>query len=80
VTELAFELDARITVDEFRTLNRCLDNAIAEAVAEYARIRKQSMTDEKAERVGAAPIRGSTGARHERTVKRLNALIERFLA
>jgi hypothetical protein len=25
-----------IQVDEFRTLNRCLDNGIADAVAEYA--------------------------------------------
>jgi signal transduction histidine kinase len=37
VTNLAFETDAAITVDEFRTFNRCLDNAIAGAVTEYAR-------------------------------------------
>ena len=36
VTELAFEQNALITVDEFRTLNRCLDNAIADAVTAYA--------------------------------------------
>lgn len=30
VTELAFEDGAAIQVDEFRTLNRCLDNAIAD--------------------------------------------------
>lgn len=35
VTDLAFERDAPFTVDEFRTLNRCLDNAIADAVAEF---------------------------------------------
>lgn len=35
ITDLAFETDAQIAVDEFRTLNRCLDNAIAGAVAEY---------------------------------------------
>jgi signal transduction histidine kinase len=36
ITDLAFESDARIEVDEFRTLNRCLDNAIANAVTEFA--------------------------------------------
>ena len=36
VTELAFEQNAPITVDEFHTLNRCLDNAIADAVTAYA--------------------------------------------
>jgi signal transduction histidine kinase len=36
VTQLAGEMGASIKVDEFRTLNRCLDNAIAGAVAEYA--------------------------------------------
>ena len=35
VTNLAFAKAAPITVDEFRTLNRCLDNAIAAAVVEY---------------------------------------------
>jgi signal transduction histidine kinase len=37
VTNLAFETGAPIAVDEFRTLNRCLDNAIAGAVTEYTR-------------------------------------------
>jgi signal transduction histidine kinase len=36
VTNLAFESGASIEVDEFRTFNRCLDNAIAGAVTEYA--------------------------------------------
>ena len=31
VTELATEQDKSISTDEFRTLNRCLDDAIAEA-------------------------------------------------
>ena len=53
VTELAFELDAKITVEEFHTLNRCLDNAIAEAVTEYGRVREQSLSDQGTERVGA---------------------------
>src|SRR4029078_7175039 len=36
ITDLGFEVKAGIDVSEFRTLNRCLDNAIAEAVAEFA--------------------------------------------
>ncbi len=35
VTDLAFEQDEPISTDEFRTLNRCLDNAIAIAVTEF---------------------------------------------
>ena len=35
ITDLAFELKESVEVDEFRTLNRCLDNAIAMAVTEY---------------------------------------------
>ena len=34
ITDLGVELDEPFTVDEFRTLNRCLDNAIADAVWE----------------------------------------------
>jgi signal transduction histidine kinase len=36
VTNHAYETNASIEITEFRTLNRCLDNAIAAAVAEYA--------------------------------------------
>jgi signal transduction histidine kinase len=36
ITDLAFELDTPIATDEFRTLNRCLDNGIADAVTEYS--------------------------------------------
>jgi signal transduction histidine kinase len=35
VTDLAFERNAPIAVGEFRTLNRCLDDAIADAVTEF---------------------------------------------
>jgi hypothetical protein len=35
VTSLAVEQRAAISPDEFRTLNRCLDNAIADAVTAY---------------------------------------------
>ncbi len=36
ITELAFEREAPIAIDEFKTLNRCLDNAIADAVTEFS--------------------------------------------
>ena len=36
ITDLAFELSAPIEIDEFRTLNRCLDNGIADAVTEFS--------------------------------------------
>jgi hypothetical protein len=36
IADLAFERGVPIEIDEFRTLNRCLDNAIADAVTEYA--------------------------------------------
>ena len=52
VTELAFELNAKISVDEFQTLNRCLDDAIAQAVTEYGRMREQALTDQGVERSG----------------------------
>ena len=45
ITELAVELDAPIRTDDFRTLNRCLDDAIAGAVTEYGRGRNQSGID-----------------------------------
>jgi signal transduction histidine kinase len=52
VTELAIEAEAPITTEEFKTLNRCLDTAIAEAVTEHARITAQSRSHEESERVG----------------------------
>lgn len=42
ITDLAFERDAPFTVSEFRTLNRCLDNAIANAVASFSAAREIS--------------------------------------
>jgi hypothetical protein len=53
VTELAFELNAQISVDEFHTLNRCLDDATAMAVVEYGRARDKSLVDQNPEGIGA---------------------------
>ena len=52
VTELAIELDLPISADEFKTLNRCLDEAIAQAVTEFARQRELSLADHETERLG----------------------------
>lgn len=42
VTELAMEMNAPISADDFRLLNACLDDAIAVAVTQYAREGSQS--------------------------------------
>ena len=47
VTELALELEAPIATDDFRTLNRCLDDAIASAVTEFGRNRRHSGGEEE---------------------------------
>jgi hypothetical protein len=46
VTELATERNVPITVEEFHTFNRLLDNAIADAVSSYGRHRDQSASDQ----------------------------------
>jgi hypothetical protein len=48
VTALSVEQDVPISTDEFRTLNRCLDNAIADAVASFGSARQTSI-DRQAE-------------------------------
>ena len=40
ITDLAVERNASISTDEFRTLNRCLDNAIAAAVTAFGEARR----------------------------------------
>ena len=50
VTDLAVELNAPISTDDFRTLNRCLDDAIAGAVTEFGRGRSQSGIEGEAAR------------------------------
>jgi hypothetical protein len=43
VTSLAGEQDVSISTNEFRTLNRCLDNAIADAVASFGSAHQTSI-------------------------------------
>ena len=64
VTELAEETKAPIAVDEFRIFNRCLDDAIAEAVGEFTRKREHSITADGREQLGelAHELRNAVGA------------------
>ncbi len=48
VTQLALDRGTSLSTDEFRTLNRCLDNAIADAVTAFAHGRPQSKDGENA--------------------------------
>lgn len=48
ITDLAYEQEAKIEVDEFRTLNRCLDNAIATAVTEFGYQRDEANSGRQA--------------------------------
>jgi len=49
ITDLASELDAPIESEEFRTLNRCLDNGIADAVTEFSHQRKMISDDRESQ-------------------------------
>lgn len=49
ITDLAVERDAPFSVDQFRTLNRFLDNAIADAVTEFAAQRDVQVAKQQAE-------------------------------
>jgi signal transduction histidine kinase len=52
ITALAVEQRAPISVEEFHTLNRCLDTAIAEAVTEHARLTAETRSADEIERLG----------------------------
>lgn len=52
VTEMAVELSAPISAEEFRTLNLCLDDAIAGAVTEHSRQREHAIAEHGSERLG----------------------------
>ena len=53
ITELATEQKAQISADDFQTLNLSLDEAIAGAVTEHARLHDRQLSDESTERLGA---------------------------
>ncbi len=52
VTELAVERNVPIAASDFRTFNRCLDDAIAHAVTEYASARERTIAREETQRLG----------------------------
>jgi signal transduction histidine kinase len=52
VTELADETNASISPAEFQTFNRCLDDAIAQAVTEYGQQRERSIAEDGRARSG----------------------------
>ena len=54
ITEIAVERHVPITVEEFHTMNRCLDTAIAEAVTEHGRLTAQRRSEHEVERLGQA--------------------------
>jgi signal transduction histidine kinase len=47
IMDLAFERETAFPTEEFRTLNRCLDNAIADAVTEFSRRRETGLITEQ---------------------------------
>jgi hypothetical protein len=53
ITELAVERDEPIAAEEFRDLNLHLDEAIADAVTEYLRVRETALAGEERERIGS---------------------------
>jgi hypothetical protein len=90
VTDLAVELSAPIDTDDFRTLNRCLDDAIAAAVTEYAHeqdvdhdgetrelrnLTSTAITAFEVLRSGNVGVGGSTGAVVHRSLMAIRAAL-----
>lgn len=95
ITELAQERNAPVTIVEFHTFNRLLDNAIADAVASYGRHRDRPMGAQGnqdlrelvetalkalgALKAGNIGLMGATGALLEVSLVRLRDLIDKSL-
>ena len=74
ITELAVERKAAIGAEEFQILNGCLDDAIAEAVTEFGRLREQTVSEKGVENLGAGWARGAVnGASSQASVTVLSA-------
>jgi len=52
IVELAIDLGSPISSDEFRTLDRCLDDAVAQAVTEYDRQHEIALSRPRRDRLG----------------------------
>ena len=92
ITDLAVETKAAISVQDFRTLNRCLDDAIAGAVTQFARGQAVEQNGKGSElwmlvngvstafdmvRSGKVGVSGATGAVIRRNLAALRAFVER---
>jgi len=91
VTDLAMETKAPIATEDFRTLNRCLDDAIAGAVTEHARGQQVTRDGQSNEmrnlihaaitafeviQTGTVGVGGTTGALVHRSLVGIRALID----
>lgn len=74
VAELAIEQRATISADEFRTLNRCLDEAIADAVSAFAHDREVAIAE------GAVRLQERFGVLADEQRRLLTLTIEMFTA
>lgn len=92
ITDLAVELEAPIDTDDFRTLNRCLDDAIAAAVTEFGRVHAITQSGESQElltlanaaitafevlETGSVGVGGSTGGVLRRSLLAIRAFVDR---
>lgn len=88
ITELASARNAAVTVDEFDTLHRFLDSAIADAVGPYAAHRDQTRDEQcrlldsavrayAALKVGGIGLEGAAGQLLEDSLRKLRVLIDR---
>jgi hypothetical protein len=92
VTELAVETDATISAQDFRTLNRCLDDAIAGAVTAFAEVQDIARDGELSElwslvnsasaafetlQSGRVGVGGATAAVVRRNLATLRAYVDR---
>jgi hypothetical protein len=92
VTDLAVESNAPIGTDDFRTLNRCLDDAIAGAVTQHAAEREDSRDGKSSElrnllntaiaafevlQTGSVAVGGSTGGVVHRSLLQLRTVMDR---
>jgi len=90
ITDLAVETQANPSTEDFRTLNRCLDDAIAHAVAGYANQQRLANDSEAlkirnmvyilvtgfgALRDGKVGLTGATGDLMQRTLEALSVLV-----
>ena len=91
VTDLSVELWATITSADFRTLNRCLDDAIAGAVTEFSRgedVTRDGQSDELQKllntaiaafevlQTGSVGIAGTTGGLVYRSLLSMRTMME----